>query len=268
VEVGLRAAVALLQLWGRLLYDAGAPDAVFEAEFCAACGEGPRAAARLPLASATQLRLASLYDSRWDFTLYGEGFLALQGDYKYISGGPADPPAGDGSRLRVGGRLRRRDPAALPWRPVASPPLSPTASSATTAGAAADERHRHEGRCVAPVRGGRRRDPGSSGPALAEKLRGAVALRSFRQGGGDEQKARAVAHLGAPRPLGRGRAHHAPLYRDEASPITTTTSSSPTTEPFHWALVREEVAARHDRPCCPEGSDRAPDRQLRRRDGG
>ena len=50
---------------------------------------GPSARALLrayALASATQLRLASLYDSRWDFTLYGEGFLALQGDYtKYIS---------------------------------------------------------------------------------------------------------------------------------------------------------------------------------------
>ena len=38
------------------------------------------------LASSTQLRLASLYDSGWDFTLYGEGFMALIGDScKYIS---------------------------------------------------------------------------------------------------------------------------------------------------------------------------------------
>ena len=37
------------------------------------------------LASNTQLRLASLYDSRWDFTLYSEGILALQGeDTNYI----------------------------------------------------------------------------------------------------------------------------------------------------------------------------------------
>ena len=27
------------------------------------------------------MRLASLYDSRWDFTLYGEGMLALQGEH-------------------------------------------------------------------------------------------------------------------------------------------------------------------------------------------
>src|SRR5690606_22935950 len=69
------------------LYDPQTPDSVFQAEFTRRYG--PSAANLLQaysLASSTQLRLASLYDSRWDFTLYGEGFLALQGDYtKYIS---------------------------------------------------------------------------------------------------------------------------------------------------------------------------------------
>ena len=75
------------KLWGRLLYDPATPDAVFEAEFMRRYG--PKAGAsccgptRWP--PNTQLRLASLYDSRWDFTLYGEGFLALQGEHtKYI----------------------------------------------------------------------------------------------------------------------------------------------------------------------------------------
>ncbi len=38
------------------------------------------------LASNTQLRLASLFDSRWDFTLYSEGFLALQGEETHYIG--------------------------------------------------------------------------------------------------------------------------------------------------------------------------------------
>ena len=75
------------KLWGRLLYDPATPDAVFEAEFARRYGAKGRDLLRaFALASSTQLRLASLYSSTWDFTLYSEGFLALQGDRtKYIS---------------------------------------------------------------------------------------------------------------------------------------------------------------------------------------
>ena len=69
------------KLWGRLLYDPATPDAVFAAEFTRRYGAKARPSARaFALASNTQLRLASLFDSRWDFTLYSEGFLALQGE--------------------------------------------------------------------------------------------------------------------------------------------------------------------------------------------
>src|SRR5690606_41283008 len=74
-------------LWGRLLYDPETPDSVFEAEFVRRYGDKARNLLQAySLASATQLRLASLYDSKWDFTLYGEVFLALQDEHtKYIS---------------------------------------------------------------------------------------------------------------------------------------------------------------------------------------
>jgi hypothetical protein len=75
------------KLWGRLLYDPKTPDEVFQAEFNRRYGsKGDNLLKAYTLASNTQLRLASLYDSKWDFTLYSEGFLALQGDTtKYIS---------------------------------------------------------------------------------------------------------------------------------------------------------------------------------------
>ncbi|HEX9781368.1 MAG TPA: hypothetical protein VGA56_01395 [Opitutaceae bacterium] len=70
------------KLWGRLFYDPATPDAVFQAEFNRRYGpSGDNLLQAFSLASSTQLRLASLYDSRWDFTLNSEGFLALQGDY-------------------------------------------------------------------------------------------------------------------------------------------------------------------------------------------
>jgi hypothetical protein len=58
------------KLWGRLLYDPATPDSVFAAEFRRRYGARARDLLRAySLASATQLRLGSLYDSRWDFTL-------------------------------------------------------------------------------------------------------------------------------------------------------------------------------------------------------
>jgi hypothetical protein len=75
------------KLWGRLLYDPNTPDKVFQDEFNRRYGsKGDNLLKAYALASNSQLRLACLYDSKWDFTLYCEGFLALQGDTtKYIS---------------------------------------------------------------------------------------------------------------------------------------------------------------------------------------
>ena len=63
------------------------PDAVFAAEFTRRYGAKARPLLdAYALASNTQLRLASLFDSRWDFTLYSEGFLALQGEETHYIG--------------------------------------------------------------------------------------------------------------------------------------------------------------------------------------
>jgi hypothetical protein len=75
------------KLWGRLLYNPETSDEPFKAEFIRRYGSsGENLLQAYALASSTQLRLASLYDCGWDFTLYGEGFMALIGDStKYIS---------------------------------------------------------------------------------------------------------------------------------------------------------------------------------------
>jgi hypothetical protein len=65
-------------LWGRLLDNPDTPDSVFRKEFVRRYGK--RAAPLFDayaLASRTPLRLASYFDFTWDFTLYSEGFLAL-----------------------------------------------------------------------------------------------------------------------------------------------------------------------------------------------
>lgn len=66
------------QLWGRLLYDPDTPDAVFREEFVRRYGAGTEVLFEaFALAGKTPLRLASSFDCTWDFTLYSEGFLAL-----------------------------------------------------------------------------------------------------------------------------------------------------------------------------------------------
>jgi hypothetical protein len=200
------------------------------------------------LASATQLRLASLYDSRWDFTLYGEGFLALQGDHtRYIS---------------VDQLIRQpvMDPAYVSVADFAAAARSGTAFAAerVTPPLLADRLERDGREALRLVAG---IDPGASaalryevadvqawaglGLHLAEKLRGAVALETFRSGGGEGQRALAVTHLE------RALAHWdevvritRPLYRDmKLTHYNHNFFVANDKNLFHWALVRYEVAA-------------------------
>jgi len=73
------------KLWGRLLYNPATSDEIFRQEFIHRYG---RNAGSLPeaysLASSTPLRLASSFDCGWDFTLYSEGFMALNTSNKRV----------------------------------------------------------------------------------------------------------------------------------------------------------------------------------------
>ncbi len=69
------------KLWGRLLYNPDTPDEVFKQEFIRRYGEEAGVLFRAySLAGKTPLRLASSFDCTWDFTLYSEGFMALDPD--------------------------------------------------------------------------------------------------------------------------------------------------------------------------------------------
>jgi hypothetical protein len=80
---------------------------------------------------------------------------------------------------------------------------------------------------------------------LAEKLRGAVELRTFRALGGEPHRQAAIAHLT------RALAHWdeviritRPLYKDMR--LTHYNHNSFDANPdnlFHWALIRDQVAA-------------------------
>jgi hypothetical protein len=236
------------KLWGRLLYDPQTPDAVFQAEFNRRYGtKGDNLLRAYALASSTQLRLGSLYDSRWDFTLYGEGFLALQGEItKYIG---VDElirhPTMDPDYVSVTGYVE----SLLNGRSYTADKITPPILSVLL-----ERENREALRLVENI------DPAGNaslryevadvktwahlGLHLAEKLKGAVALQRYRLAGGDEHKQAAIEHLQ------RAVGHWdevvkitRPLYRD--MPLTHYNHNSFDANPknlFHWALIRNEVA--------------------------
>lgn len=237
------------KLWGRLLYNPQTPDAVFQAEFNRRYGaKGANLLNAYALASSTQLRLASLYDSKWDFTLYSEGFMALQGDYtRYISVDqliqqPAMAPDYVSVKdyvetLQTGGSFgsdRITPPVLIDMLERDNREALRLVESIDASGNAS---LRYE---VADVK-----TWANLGLHLAEKLRGAVALQRYRTAGGDAAlKQAAIEHL--QRALGYWDEVvriTRPLYRD--MPLTHYNHNFFEANPdnlFHWALIRGDVA--------------------------
>ena len=87
------------KIWGRLLYNPATADDVFKSEFIFRFGKKTgRLLEAYSHASLVPLRLASSFDFTWDFSLYSEGFLSMNGksmDFisidRQIKQPPADP---------------------------------------------------------------------------------------------------------------------------------------------------------------------------------
>jgi hypothetical protein len=66
------------KLWGRLLYNPDTPDKIFKDEFVRRYGKKASVLFEAnSLAGKTLLRIVSSFDCTWDFTMYAEGFMAL-----------------------------------------------------------------------------------------------------------------------------------------------------------------------------------------------
>jgi len=236
------------ELWGRLLYDPATPDSVFQAGFTRRYGS--KASPLLQayaLASNTQLRLASLWDSRWDFTLYSEGFLALQGEETHYIGVDAliNQPTMDPDYVSVADFVKTRRAGSSFDAQKITPDKLADALERDCHAALNLVRHidvRKDSSLmyeVADVKAW-----AWLGLHLAEKLRGAIALQNFRAGGDARDQQQAISHL--------QRALEAwdeviritrPIYKDMK--LTHYNGNSFDANPnnqFHWALVRDEVA--------------------------
>ena len=236
------------KLWGRLLYDPNTPDEVFQAEFNRRYGsEGDHLLKAYELASSTQLRLASLYDSKWDFTLYSEGFLALQGDTtKYISVDKLiEQPTMASEYVSVGDYVKTTLEGGSYEKDKITPPVLikmleednlEALRLVNNIDVTTNTSLMYE---VADVK-----TWANLGLHLAEKMKGGIALQTYRLSGGEENKKKAIDHL-----------QKALAYWDEVIKITRpiykdmrlthynhNSFDANDNNLFHWALIRDEVA--------------------------
>ena len=235
------------KLWGRLLYDPKTPDSVFQAEFMRRYGaRGVNLLKAYALASNTQMRLASLYDSRWDFTLYGEGMLALQGEETHYIGVDAliNQPTLDPAYVSVADFVKTTIAGGTFGADRITPPeladlLERDCNAARSLVGSIDTKSNaslmYE---VADVEAW-----SFLGLHLAEKLRGAVALATYRLKGDEALKRRAIGHLERAvstwKQLG---ARMKPLYREMK--LTHYNGNSFDANPgnlFHWDRLLPEV---------------------------
>lgn len=234
-------------LWGRLLYNPQAPDKVFNAEFMRRYGpQGRNLLQAYERASATPLKLASLFYSQWDHTLYSEGMLWLSGRTMQYIGVEAlmaqkvlDPDYVSVADYVIAAREGRSFPASRITPPILADQLEADSRAALrlvdTIEPGNDLALAYE---VADIR-----TWSHLGLHLAAKIRGAVALQTYRSGGDPAAKQQAAAYLKtALSEWDEVIAITEPLYKPML--LTHFTGQSSAINPdaqFHWKSVRPEV---------------------------
>ena len=241
------------QLWGRLLYNPLTPDVVFQSAFLRRYGkEGRNLLKAFSLAGKTPLRLGSLFDFTMDLTLYEEGFMALDDNVKRVEYISVDrliqQKVTDPAFVSVADYVTAiRSGQSFALNNVTPPQLAALlerdcnesiklVQNVNTAGNAALQFE------VADVK-----TWAYMGLHFAEKLKGAVALQTYRTMGGEENKRAAVRHL--------EKALHdwdevvritRPLYNDmplvhfsEQNGVRSEENKHLT---FHWQKIRPDVA--------------------------
>lgn len=236
------------KLWGRLLYDPDTPDAIFQNEFTRRYGKkAENLLSAYSLASSTQLRLASLYDSKWDFTLYSEGFMALQGEYTNYIGVDAliNQPVMDTDYVSVSDYVKTIIANGSYSKNRITPPVLIQDLERDNLEALRLVKDIDiKGNASLMYEVADVKTWANLGLHLAEKLKGALALQTYRISGGQENKQKAITHL-----------NKALDYWDEVIKITRPIYkdmklthynhnffTANDDNLFHWALIRDEVA--------------------------
>jgi hypothetical protein len=239
--------------WGRLLYNPATPDDVFKSEFIQRYGKDAGSLFEASvLAGNTPLRLASSFDFTWDFSLYSEGFMALNRDIKRVEYISVDwqirQPPTDPDYVSVLDYVKAITSGATFEKNKITPPilagmlesdchkaLSLLKNFKATTNPALQQE-------VADVRVW-----ANLGLYFAEKLKGAVALQTYRVKGNEESKLEAIKRLeNALRYWDEVVAITRPLYNEMPLVHFSEQDGKHWKENdhlrFHWEHLRPEVA--------------------------
>ncbi len=240
------------KLWGRLLYNPSTPDSIFKAEFIRRYGKGAgELFEAYELAGKTPLRLASSFDCTWDFTLYSEGFMALNPDTKrveYISvDRQINQPPLDTDYVSVAEYVKTISSGGSFGKNRITPPDL----------AAMLEKDCNKALELVKNINVSGNDPlmfevsdvkvwANLGLFFAGKLRGATALETYRMNGGEENKQNSIKHL-------ENALHFwdvvinitSPIYKDMPLVHYSEQDGKSWKENdnlrFHWRLLRPDV---------------------------
>lgn len=238
------------RIWGRLLYNAETPDAAFGQEFVRRYGPaGENLLQAFELASRTPLRLASLYNSTWDHTLYSEGMMWLEEpgmDYIGADNLIVHEEVLDPAYVSITDYVAAsRDGVDFDAERITPPILANQLERDSREALRLVEGIDTSGNTALMYEVSDVRTWAHLGLHFAEKLRGATALQTYREAGGEDNKLRAVAHL--ENALAQWDAVITitrPIYRDML--LTHMIGRSSDLQPdatFHWETLRPQVAA-------------------------
>jgi hypothetical protein len=241
------------KIWGRLLYNPSTPDVVFQAEFTNRYGKnGANLLEASSLAGTTPLRLASLFDFTMDLTLYSEGFMALDNKVKRVEYISVDrlvsQPVTDPDYVSVADYVKTTlSGGSFPENKITPPVLSAMLER--------DCKQALELVRNVPTSGNNDlmfevadiKTWANMGLHFAEKLKGAVALQTYRTKGGEENKQKAIVHLqNALNYWDALVAITRPIYNDmplvHYSEQNGVRSKENQFLQFHWEKIRPDVA--------------------------
>lgn len=238
------------KIWGRLLYNPETPNAVFQDEFTRRYGgEGKNLLAASSLAGKTPMAITSYYDFTFDLTIYTEGMMAQMGrdkTLKYIS---------------VDEQIKRPVLDSTAYVSIADYVKGGNFGDKITPFKLADQLEADCNKALDLVKNINTTTNTALmyevadiktwsylGLSLAEKIRGGVALQTYRVKGGEENKQNAVTHL--QKALGyweQVAAITRPIYLD--MPLVHMTDQDGKhwkdnyNQKFHWANITPQVAA-------------------------
>jgi hypothetical protein len=241
------------KIWGRTMYDANINEDVFKKEFIERYGsKGTNLLAASSLAGKTPLRLASDFDLRWDFTLYSEGMMALNDKNKRVEYISVDrlihqPPL-DSDYVSIEQYVKSGKTLSTLGQSKITPPrlaqmLETDCNKALSLVKDIDTKNNtslmYE---IADIRAW-----SYLGLHFAAKIRGGVALQSFRVLGNPNEKKQAIHYLDrALKYWDQVIKITRPIYKDMPLVHYSEQDSKPWQENdhlrFHWEYLRKDVA--------------------------